>query len=402
MKLSVFTAGVEEELFIVDKATLMPVIPTDACVAALKSRLGPRYSGEYKAGVIELVTHVHDDVFELVEQAAANRCEADAILAKFGYVSLPMAMHPTVDCLMLPPREGDRYRQIEGQKGDAVRRLGANGVHVHIGTMLNDEERVKVLRQVVDLSLIHAAVTAASPLAYGRDTGQASWRLRTLMQLASPLPLSAANLQELRRVYAVMRDAGGPRDASEQWGLVRLGAGGQPGQKVGEKQTIEFRAADTIPSLDHLTWLVALTAAAVDAARKGIFPARDCSEPTAAYLYCMNIDRIAALGQEAMLIDAIDMKPKSVPAFISDWTLRLRPSIDSLGLGAAIALRPTALPSYWREMRTLALDIEREALRRGLPGDAARAQSHRQVMRSALAQSKLTPAMPWAERRLAA
>ena len=338
-----FTAGLEEELFVIDQATFAPVVPTEACVAALSQRLGTRYAGEYKAGVVELVTTVHRCPFELVEEVAANRCEANAILARFGYVALPMAMLPAVDCLDLPAREGERYRWIEGRKGDAVRRLGANGVHLHIGTMLDDEERLRVIRQVVDFALIHAAVTSASPFAYGRDTGQASWRLRTLMQLASPLPFAPANLAEMRRTYEALRQVGGPRDASEQWGLVRLGAGKKPG----EKPTIEFRGADTTASLDHLVWLVALTAAAVDAARQGQLPARCVSDPVADYFFGVNADSVARDGQEAMLVDTVGrLSAKSVPALISAWEERLQPSIERAGAArgnAAAARRPALL-----------------------------------------------------------
>lgn len=387
------TYGLEEELTVIDRGTLSPAVPHPDCVAELKARLGNRLSLEYKATVIELVTGIHSSVFDLTEEAAANRNEASVILVRNGYAALPLATHPWAASLDLPAREGDRYRQIESQKGDAVRHLAANGVHLHVGTYDGDEERLRHLPKLIHLTALHAAVTASSPFAEGRDTGQASWRLRILMQLASSLPLMAEGPEELIRVYGALASAGGPKDASEQWGLVRLGAG---------KPTIEFRAADTTPSLDDIAWLAALTGAAVYAERMSMLPPLATSAPVSAYLYAANLDRIAAEGAEAVLVDPFDWQARTIAETVEAWIARLAPAIDALGLGEAIALRPAPLGAPWRDMKVFADAAEAEALVRGLSADDARMLAYRRMIERSLIQAAATPKMPWASTALAA
>jgi carboxylate-amine ligase len=380
------TYGAEEEVWVVDRLSLSPAVPEAECLAELSRRLGPRMTREYKAAVIELVTGVHTTPEALTEEVAANRHEAGEVLTRFGYAALPLATHPVADPLAMPAREGERYRRIEQQKGFAVKGLGANGVHLHIGTYAGDAERTRHLPTLMHLAAVHAGVTASSPFVNGRDTGQASWRLRILMQLASPLPLVASDAGELARIYGALAAAGGPKDASEQWGFVRLGAG---------KPTIEFRAADTLPTLDHLPWLAALTGAAAHAARRGQLPPLALSESASAYLYTANLDRVAAEGADAVLVDPFDLQARTVHATIETWIERVAPSIDALGLGDAIGLRPTTLPNPWRDMKRLADEDGAEALRRGLDAVGAQGLALRRTIERALQDAASIPQMPW-------
>lgn len=387
------TYGLEEELMVIDRGTLAPATPHAGCLAELQNHLGSRFALEYKATVIELVTGVHSSVYELTEEAAANRHEANVILARSGYAALPLATHPFARSLEVPAREGDRYRRIETQKGDAVRHLAANGVHLHVGTYEGDAERLSHLPKLVHLTAIHAAVSASSPFAEGRDTGQASWRLRILMQLASSLPLMAADTDELGRVYGALAAAGGPRDASEQWGLVRLGAG---------KPTIEFRGADTTPSLDDVTWLAALTGAAAYAERMGLLPPLGMSASASAYLYAANLDCVAASGADAVLVDPFDWQARPVSEAIETWVTRLAPAIDALGLADAIALRPARPTTAWKDMKSFVDSIVADALGRGLSIADAQHLAWRRVIERSLLQASTTPSMPWAHAALAA
>lgn len=388
------TLGVEEEIMVIDRTTFAPAVPHPACVAELKKQLGERVALEYKAGVIELVTGVHRDVFALVEEAGASRYEAHQVLTRFGYAGLPMALHPWANALELPAREGERYRKIERQKGDAVRGLAAQGVHLHVGTFdIKGPERLALLPALMHFAPIHAAITAASPFWAFHDTDQASWRQRILMQLASGLPLAAADLGELERLSAAFAQAGGPADASEHWGLVRLGAG---------KPTIEFRAFDTAASLDAIPWQAALTAAAVHAGRCGTLPAPTISPAAAAWVCATNLDRAAADGSDAQLVDPYDLKARSVNETLEIWKSRLAATIDTLGYGDAIALMPASIEAPARAQRALVAEAEAQALLRGLLERDARQFALRQLVERALIEAAATPAMPWALRSRAA
>ena len=86
----------------------------------------------------------------------ANRFEARSILQRFECELVPLATHPQAIALETPARDDDRYHWIEGQKGDAVKKLLVNGVHLHVGTYEHDIERMQALPVLLPLAPIHA------------------------------------------------------------------------------------------------------------------------------------------------------------------------------------------------------------------------------------------------------
>ena len=371
------TYGLEEESFVIHRETRTLVTPIPECRRLVEQRLGIQAAWEYKASVLELVTPICHDPTQLIEEAAANRYEASSILREFDCDLLPLATHPLADARAAPAREGQRYRWIELHKGNAVKNLLVNGVHLHVGTYLNNAARLRAVPVLMHLVPIHAAATACSPYFEAEDTGQESWRLRVLMQLASLLPAAPRTSEGLARLGRAMRDAGGPRDGSEQWGLIRPGAGAKP--------TIEFRAADASPSLDPLVWLAALSGAAVHAERAGRVTAPPVEAWDAIIMYLVNLDNVAAHGADAKLIDPFDGCTKSVDAYVASWVARCANSIDELGLGNAISLIPTHIRHPAAALREVV-----EASRRTLEGHG--------VSPADASQFGLRAALPWALR----
>ena len=386
------TWGAEEEGFICDAGTMVPVTPIAECGEMLKRQLGSRFSLEYKACVGELITRVHTDPFALSEEVAANRFEARSILERFGYQYVPLATHPRAVALEAPARDDDRYHWIEGQKGNAVKNLLVNGGHMHVGTYESDLERLQALPALLPLVAIHAAATACSPFFDGRETGQATWRLRVLNQLAPALPFTPKTVAEHHRLIKALADAGGPRDASEHWGLLRLGSNGKP--------TVEFRAADTCPSLDHIVWLAALSGAAVHAQRIGYLQAPATSNANAIFL--ANLDRIAGDGPAAMLIDPYDISAKTLSEYVQAAIDRVAASISALNLADAIAHIPRSFDHHADALRNAVKDARDAASARGLSDDDARTAGQRAGADWAVGQSLNTPNMSWiAPRRIA-
>lgn len=386
-KLPKISYGMEEEHFVVHVQTGTLVTPIPECRKLIEQRLRTRAAWEYKAGVLELVTSVCREPTQLIEEAAANRHEASAILRRFDCSLLPLATHPLADARTAPAREGQRYRWIELNKGNAVKNLLVNGVHLHVGTYPNDAARLRAVPVLMHLVPIHAAATACSPHFEAEDTGQESWRLRVLMQLASLLPAAPRTAEGLARLGHAMREAGGPRDGSEQWGLIRPGAGGKP--------TIEFRAADASPSLDPMVWLAALSGAAVHAERIGNVTAPPVEPWDAIMMYLVNLDNVAAHGADARLIDPFDGCTKTVNAYVAAWVARCASSIDELGLAHAISLIPKQIRHPAAALRGVVEASRRSLEARGVSVADAAQFALRAALPWALQQAEQTPQMTW-------
>jgi gamma-glutamyl:cysteine ligase YbdK (ATP-grasp superfamily) len=376
----------------------MPAIVPEQCREELKSALGSRYQGEYKGCVLELVTRLQShDPHDLIYEAAANRHWANSILDRYDLRSLALACHPTALALELPARqsalstaEDQRYRRIERFKGDAVRNLAVNGVHMHVGTY-ESIERHNALPILMHLAPLHSGLTACSPYFGGRDTGQESWRLRVLMTLSSTLPVLDDTVEAQQELVQLLSEAGGPADESEHWGLIRCGA---------NKPTIEFRAADTAPELDVLIGLAALSASAAYAARKGWLKRPQCSEQRCLSIYQYNFEAVAAFGAGATLADPFDSRPKLVSEYAAAWVTRCERAIDALNLGDTIAefMTLVARGHPGQKIRLLMTETFDDARAQGFSSTAATSRAVQRVVKWAWEQADASPTKAWIAR----
>lgn len=165
------TVGVEEELMLLDPATLdlAPVAPQ------LLERLGgdARFTLELPAAQIEIVLPPARSVGDLAPQLAAAR--RDLAAAGEGLaLAAGAGLHPfaPVEGVL---NEGERYEQIAREYGAVARRqlVFAFQVHVAVGGAERTLAVYNALRsQLPEL----AALAANAPFYGGRDTGFASFR----------------------------------------------------------------------------------------------------------------------------------------------------------------------------------------------------------------------------------
>jgi carboxylate-amine ligase len=398
------TFGLEEEHLVVHRETGDPARMPKRCHDELARSLQQNFKREYKASQLELVTQrCPHDPYELIEEAAGNRWRANAILAKFDLVALPLGTHPTALAHEMPARgehelaehENARYRRIELYKGDAVHQLLVAGVHLHVGTF-DLVEQLRTIPVLMHLVPLQAALTACSPWFEGREKNQSSWRLRVLMQLSSTLPTMVETEQELRQLQQAQCAAGVRFDASEQWALIRPGAG---------KQTVEFRAADTAPELDIHIGLAALIGSAVYAVRKGWLARPACASGQAIQVYLDNVEAAAAFGAAATMIDPFDdLRPKSVQEYARAWVDRCMPAIIALDLGTAITelLQRSDGMDPAQQIRALVEQAQKEAEACHLLPAGAMALAARRTIHWAWQRARISPAKPWIVRMRAA
>jgi carboxylate-amine ligase len=207
------TVGLEEELMVLDAATL-DLAPR---AAELLARVAgdPRYKPELPAAQLEIVVPPAATVREAAAALAAARAELAA--AAGGSVLLAGAgAHPfaaTAGVLS----EGARYEALEREYGPIARRQLVFGLHVHVAVRPADRALAvyNALRSYLPLI---AALAANAPFHGGADTGLASVRptiAELLPRQGVPPPL--ASFEELE---GAVRWAG--IDPTQWWWEARL------------------------------------------------------------------------------------------------------------------------------------------------------------------------------------
>jgi carboxylate-amine ligase len=178
-----FSLGVEEEMLILDRATLALTPAIEPLLAASGDRELP---GELKmellASMVELATAVcatpHEALAALraLRAAAGEGAEAAGLrIAAAGShsFSLPEAQDIAPD---------PRYREFVDYAGISARRQAVCGLHVHV-SMPGPEECMHALEGVLPWLPLVLALSANSPYLAGEETGLASARAEVLALL---------------------------------------------------------------------------------------------------------------------------------------------------------------------------------------------------------------------------
>ena len=225
-----FTLGVEEELFLVDRATGR----LRNAGAEVLEQLGTLERGEVKNELhrsqIELITGVCATAGDAIAELGELR---HAVLAT-GAAVVASGTHPTAV-------EGDsittdkpRYERIERILGDA----GATPVcamHIHVG-MPDAPTAIRVFNGLRRYLPLLEALGANSPYRHGRDTGLASARELTLRSWPrAGAPRAMADFEDFTRSTARLTRVADVPDYTFHWWKLR------PHPRLG---TVEVRAMD--------------------------------------------------------------------------------------------------------------------------------------------------------------
>ena len=244
------TVGAEEELLLLDPATLEPAAASEWVLAEVgESWAHP----ELWSAQIELVSGVCESPAEAVGDLRAARTRLVEVLA--GRLRIAgLGTHP----LALPARDfhpAERYEAIVEQHRLGAR-LGAlaSGLHVHVAVSGADRA-LAVYNAMRAYAPLFTALAANAPYVAGEDTGLATVRPMLADALphqgaGPPLPSWAA----LEELLDWGRRTGAIPDPTQLWWECRLNL---------RHGTIELRAPDTQGSLDDTHGLVALAHALV-------------------------------------------------------------------------------------------------------------------------------------------
>ena len=236
------TLGVEEELMILDAETYDPVAGSHLLAGELDAGT---LKTELHASVIELTTPICGDVDEVVASLRSLRGAAAERAAQHGWVVAAAGSHPTATLDSLPVVQEERYLSMIRDVGQAARRQGVNGLHVHVGIEGDAWERLESVLCWLPAVL---ALSCNSPFLDGVETGMLSNRAGVLAELprggAPPAFESYAAWEGwVERLVSL----GVMADYTRLWWDVR------PHPRFG---TLEIRIADQPTSLERTELLV--------------------------------------------------------------------------------------------------------------------------------------------------
>ncbi|VAV96957.1 Carboxylate-amine ligase bll3764 [hydrothermal vent metagenome] len=231
-----FTVGIEEEYFVVDRATrdLVTDLPR-SLLADLEHPPVGATSPEFIRSQIEIGTPVALDVVEAGEYLVQMRRFVSDVVSSHDMAIIAASTHPFAEWGTQLRTNKRRYRILEEALQGVVRRLLICGMHVHVE--IGDEDlRIDLMNQVTYFLPHLLALSASSPFWHGSDTGLKSYRPAVFRSLPrTGLPEEFQDWSHYQRYVDVLVEAGVIEDASKLWWDIR------PSSRY---PTLEMRSAD--------------------------------------------------------------------------------------------------------------------------------------------------------------
>jgi glutamate---cysteine ligase / carboxylate-amine ligase len=245
-----FTLGIEEEYFLVDRATRDVVgDPPDGMLAKYEALLGAQVSPEFLRSQIEIGTRVCTSFDEARGDLRRLRGAIASVAATHGMAPIAAATHPFARWEVQKTTERVRYQSLESDLQGVGRRLAICGLHVHIG-IPDDELRIDLLNQAAYFLPHLLALSTSSPFWQGENTGLKSYRLAVFDEMPrTGTPERFASWGEYRRHVDILVRAGLIQDATKLWWDLR------PSDRF---PTLEMRISDCCTTLEDTLSIAAL------------------------------------------------------------------------------------------------------------------------------------------------
>jgi carboxylate-amine ligase len=246
---SSFTVGLEEELMLLDPATLLPANEIEEALVRLED---DRFTCELRSAQLEVRTAPRQTASDACRELHAARMLAADRLAGFARVAAA-GVHP-VSTLPIEITGRDRYHAIAAGCPWAVREGLPCGLHVHVA-IPGAGRALAVYNAARGFLPELAALSANSPFLGGRDSGLASSRL--MLNEAFPrsgIPPAFRSWTEYAEFVAWGMSSGHFPDQSYLWWDLRL----HP--RYG---TLEFRVADAQTRIEEVAAVAAVCQALV-------------------------------------------------------------------------------------------------------------------------------------------
>lgn len=260
-----FALGVEEELIVVDAATLALKHGGGEVLGAMEvpEGAGSAHPDTY-AALVEVASPVAATPEEGVRAVAALRTRALEAAAGDGSALIGAGIHPDGPWGDVVHVDEPRYDEIHAQLRGLLRRTPTCALHVHVG-MPDEETAIHVYNGLREWLPLLQALAANSPFWHGVDSGLATSRAQLFRGYPrSEIPRAFASFDDFESSVASVVAAGDAPDYTFLWWDIR------PHPKLG---TVEVRAMDAQSSLDTVLGLTALIHGLARAAAEAPVPA---------------------------------------------------------------------------------------------------------------------------------
>jgi carboxylate-amine ligase len=239
------TVGIEEEVMVLDGATLDLAPHAQTLVAALAD---PRFKLELPAAQLELVSSPAAVVAAAAAELSNLRRRAAEVAREHELRLGAAGVHPFAAPAGVLNDE-PRYVAIEAEFGEMARRQLVFGLHVHV-RLPGADRSLAVYNTMREYLPLLAAVGANAPFYDGGDTGLASVRskLSTLLPRQG-VPPAFTDWEHVARTFRFGAASGAVPDIASWWWEARL----HPAWG-----TIEVRVPDAQTSIDEVAALAAL------------------------------------------------------------------------------------------------------------------------------------------------
>ncbi len=243
------TVGLEEELILLEPATLLPADEIEEVLLRLEDA---RFTCELRSAQLEVVTPPRATVSDACREVRAARSYARERLAGFTRIGAA-GVHPS-STLPIGVTDRERYRWIARDCPWTIREGLPAGLHVHVA--LRGPARALAVYNAARSYLPEiAALAANSPFLGGVDTGLASSRLKLNESFSrASVPPAFHTWGEYGDFVAWGTTGGHFQDASYFWWDLRL----HP-----VHGTLEFRIADAQTRVEEVGAIAAVCQALV-------------------------------------------------------------------------------------------------------------------------------------------
>ena len=244
-----YTLGIEEEVMLLEPASLALAYRSDRVLAELPAALTRHMSLETHAAVVEVATGVNGEVEGAAGELAGLRGRLTDELREMELVPACAGMHPLEGSAPSGVSTAARYRLLESSLRLLAHREPTMALHVHVGVP-DPEDAVRVMNRLRETVPVLLALSANSPFLHGRDGGFAS--TRTLIFGGFPrtgTPRRFGSYSEYVASIDALITSGAVPDPTFFWWDVRL----QP--RLG---TVEVRVMDAQSRVADTAGLAAL------------------------------------------------------------------------------------------------------------------------------------------------
>ena len=311
-----YTVGVEEELQLVDPASL-ELVPVIEEVLAARDAAGLRedsVASELSASCVEVRTPAYATVAELATGLPALRGRVRNLAEGCGARLSAAGSHPFSEATAQRITYEERYRNVDKEMGWPARMQAIYGLHVHVAV---PDEEIAILA-VAALSRhvpLFVALSANSPFWAGADTRLASVRTEVFgLVPRTGLPPAFRAWEEFEGYVNALVASGGIPDYTLCWWDAR------PHPRLG---TVELRAPDVQTDSTRTASLAALTQCLVATA--------DEHPPENPLFTAENKWRATRHGLDASFHDFVSGRSSKARDSARALVERLRPVAQDLG-----------------------------------------------------------------------